>query len=363
MFLLAPMSLRCRSWAPGILVAATLFVFRMAEARSRADARRPSPSSASSRATVPIGAGGPSSSGSLKYDKPVLMVLEAKTGRSPLPGTLDPEARYLHGDRWVLSAWTSQTISIRSRSRVNSRRRSPCPATPVPPDAIRRFGRILEGSRPPRGGKELPRALKAVRLPKTGRPAIAPTPDDRARPPRVPASGGTAPSPGSWKSRSPSRSRSPPPATGEAGGRRPALMLPDADRHASRVRADAPRQGAAEKAAAEASAEPARSWRGLDELAKKRVLRLDLVVRDQVCRLNQVPPDGVAEGLAPDTHRLPGVRWRFPVVSVELLRSGGRLVARLEIAGDVDRRGQVTPPSVDSRYQMFQDTLVSAVSF
>ena len=265
MFLLAPMSLPMRVVGAGILVAATLFVFRMTKPGLVLTREAISIVSVIRTQRFPWEQVG-GFIGERRHDEARVLMVLGDERRSRSPGRSIPRARSVRR-RAMLSA-ADQLNHLRE---VAISGELPAPVSvvqaPVPRTRSGDSGGSSKDRR--RERKELRAALKAVRLPKTGRPAIAPTPDDEPAPaaPAPAEPHQPAPAPGSRDRRAGAGRHRPrrekPAAEGLPSYFPTPTYIPQAE-YAQMLRD----QKAAEKAAAEASAELAR-LAGLDELAKK----------------------------------------------------------------------------------------------
>ncbi len=294
MFLLAPMSLPMRVVGAGVLVGATFFVFRMTKPGLVLDVRGHLHRQRHPHPAVPVGAG-QRFHGERRHDEARMLMVLGDERQIPLPGTLDPEELDPYGDEGQMLSAADQLNHLREVAISGD---LPAPVSvaqaPTPPA---RFGGS-EGSRKDRRHerKELRAALKAVRLPKAGAPSIAPEGDEEpASPRRRRRRSRTEPAPelttvaiAEPEPQVVRRRSTEPPTTGLPSHYPTPVYIPQAE-YAQMLRD----QRAAEKAAAAAAARarPARRRQGVERARREAgVLGLDLVVPDQVCRLNQAPP-------------------------------------------------------------------------
>ena len=182
MFLLAPMSLPMRVVGAGILVAATLFVFRMTKPGLVLTREAISIVSVIRTQRFPWEQVG-GFIGERRHDEARVLMVLGDERQIPLPGTLDPEELDPYGDEGQMLSAADQLNHLRE---VAISGELPAPVSvvqaPVPRARSGDSGGSPKDRR--RERKELRAALKAVRLPETGGPATAPTPDDEPAPPR-----------------------------------------------------------------------------------------------------------------------------------------------------------------------------------
>ena len=270
MFLLAPMALPMRVGGAVVMLAASLFVFRMTKPGLRLTREAISIVSVVRTQRFPWEQVS-GFIGERRHDEArVLMVLEGDR-QVALPGTLDPEELDPYGDEGQMLSAADQLNHLREVA-IAGGLPTPPPVVPaVAPPSVHAEADDVSRKDRRRERKELRAALKAVRVGPEGRPEKVAVPEEAPAPPR----------------RLRRRSRSEPapelleveiaepePVAVRARRETPAneglpsyfptpTYIPQAE-YAQMLRD----QKAAEKAAAEASAELAR-LAGLDELAKK----------------------------------------------------------------------------------------------
>ncbi|MCD6021823.1 MAG: hypothetical protein K0R20_1533 [Actinomycetia bacterium] len=268
MFLLAPMSLPMRVVGAGILVGATLFVFRMTKPGLVLTPEAISIVSVIRTQRFPWEQVN-GFIGERRHDEArVLMVLEDQR-QIPLPGTLDPEELDPYGDEGQMLSAADQLNHLRGVA-ISGDLPAPVPVAQASaaPARVGDSGESRKDRR--REQKELRAALKAVRLPKAGAPSSVPVDEEPDPPRRRRRRSRTEPAPELLEVAIAEpepvavRTRREKPATEGLPSYFPTpTYIPQAE-YAQMLRD----QKAAEKAAAEASAELAR-LAGLEELAKK----------------------------------------------------------------------------------------------
>jgi hypothetical protein len=182
MFLLAPMSIPMRIVGAGILVGATLFVFRMTKPGLVLTSEAISIISVIRTQRFPWEQVS-GFMGERRHDEAsVLMVLEDQR-QIPLPGTLDPEELDPYGDEGQLLSAADQLNHLREVA-ISGDLPAPVPVVQAAAPPVRLGDH--DGTRKDRRHerKELRAALKAVRLPEAGAPSIVPVPDEEPAPPR-----------------------------------------------------------------------------------------------------------------------------------------------------------------------------------
>lgn len=268
MFLLAPMSLPMRVVGAGVLVGATFFVFRMTKPGLVLTSEAISIVSVIRTQRFPWEEVS-GFIGERRHDEARVLMVLGDERQIPLPGTLDPEELDPYGDEGQMLSAADQLNHLRGVAISGD---LPAPVSvvhaPVPPARSGDSGGSRKARRDER--KELRAALKAVRLPKAGAPAPAPEVEEPAPPRRRLRRSRTEPAPELLEVAIAEpepvaiRTRREKPATEGLPSYFPTpTYIPQAE-YAQMLRD----QKAAEKAAAEASAELAR-LAGLDELAKK----------------------------------------------------------------------------------------------
>jgi hypothetical protein len=269
MFLLAPMSLPMRVVGALILVGATLFVFRMTKPGLVLTSEAISIVSVIRTQLFPWEQVS-GFIGERRHDEARVLMVLGDERQIPLPGTLDPEELDPYGDEGQMLSAADQLNHLREVAISGD---LPAPVSvakaPASPARLGDLGRPRKDRRHER--KELRAALKAVRVGPDGTPKKVPVPEEapaprrrlRRRSPAEPASellevAIAEPQPVAVHTR-----REKPATEGLPSYFPTPTYIPQAE-YAQMLRD----QKAAEKAAAEASAELAR-LAGLDELAKK----------------------------------------------------------------------------------------------
>jgi hypothetical protein len=269
MFLLAPMSLPMRVVGAGILVGATFFVFRMTKPGLVLTSEAISVVSVIRTQRFPWERVS-GFIGERRHDEARVLMVLGDERQIPLPGTLDPEELDPYGDEGQMLSAADQLNHLRGVAISGD---LPAPVSvaqaPAPPARSGDSGGSRKDRRHER--RELRAALKAIRLPKAGTPSSIPVPDEEPAPPRRRRRRSrTEPAPELLEV----AIAEPEPVAVRARREKPATeglpsyfptptYIPQAE-YAQMLRD----QKAAEKAAAEASAELAR-LAGLEELAKK----------------------------------------------------------------------------------------------
>jgi hypothetical protein len=182
MFLIAPMSFSMRIVGSGILLGATLFVFRMTKPGLVLTSEAISIVSVIRTQRFPWAQVG-GFMGERRHDEArLLMVLEDQR-QVPLPGTLDPEELDPYGDEGQMLSAADQLNHLREVA-ISGDLPAPSPAVQAPARPARFEDH--DGSRKDRRHerKELRAALKAVRLPRAGAPSATPSPDEEPAPPK-----------------------------------------------------------------------------------------------------------------------------------------------------------------------------------
>ena len=270
MFLLAPMALPMRIGGAVVMLAASLFVFRMTKPGLLLTSEAISIVSVIRTQRFPWEQVS-GFIGERRHDEArVLMVLEDERQIS-LPGTLDPEELDPYGDEGQMLSAADQLNHLREVAMSGG---LPAPVTAVPqapaPSFVHTAQENVSRNDRRRERKELRAALKAVRVGPEGTPEAAAPEEAPAPKRRLRRKSRTEPAPELLEVEIAEpepvavRTRREPPATEGLPSYFPTpTYIPQAE-YAQMLRD----QKAAEKAAAEASAELAR-LAGLDELAKK----------------------------------------------------------------------------------------------
>ena len=270
MFLLAPMSIPMRAGGALVMLAATLFVFRMTKLGLWF--RRDAVSIVSVVRTQRFGWEHVTGfMGERRHDEArVLMILDDER-RVPLPGTLDPAELDPYGDEGQLLSAADQLNQLRERAMAEELPKPAAPSVPIPASGSGQPSRKEQR----RERKDLRAALKAVRLPQATPASVADPTEGPSRSRRLRRGKRIEPVPELMEvtiaepEPVPVTMMKEPPAGPPSHFPTP-VYIPQAE-YAQMLR----EQKAAEKAAAEAAGEEAAELRRLanleelDELAKK----------------------------------------------------------------------------------------------
>jgi hypothetical protein len=182
MFLLAPMSLPMRVVGAGILVGATLFVFRMTKPGLVLTSEAISIVSVVRTQRFPWEQVS-GFIGERRHDEARLLMVLGDERQIPLPGTLDPEELDPYGDEGQMLSAADQLNHLREVA-ISGDLPAPIAVVHAPASPARPADSGGSPKDRRRERKELRAALKAVRLPKAGPPAIEPAPDEETIPER-----------------------------------------------------------------------------------------------------------------------------------------------------------------------------------